>query len=156
MGAWGVIIVLTKLDKAPRLSISIVIWVFSSDTIFQLNQLNTNSEVAMLSIQKIRLFHITLKLILVERLNSFMTSGGKAFDHKELVHTFAQSRCLDVDQILFCTSFANFVLVQWEFQTYWFELGLTFNSGPWAWKGKSYENTPLSNCMSCLMPVPVN
>ena len=37
------------LDKAPRLSISIVIWILSSDTICQLNQFNTNSEVAMLS-----------------------------------------------------------------------------------------------------------
>ena len=37
------------LDKAPRLSISIVIWIFSSDTICQLNQFNTNSEAAMLS-----------------------------------------------------------------------------------------------------------
>ena len=39
------------LDKAPRLSISIVIWILSSDTdtIFQLNQFNTNSEAAMLS-----------------------------------------------------------------------------------------------------------
>ena len=40
-----------SLDKAPRLSISIVIWILSSDTdtIFQLNQFNTNSEAAMLS-----------------------------------------------------------------------------------------------------------
>ena len=37
------------LDKAPRLSISIVIWILSSDTICQLNQFNKNSEVAMLS-----------------------------------------------------------------------------------------------------------
>ena len=44
--------VLTQsLDKAPRLSISIVIWILSSDTdtICQLNQFNTNSEAAMLS-----------------------------------------------------------------------------------------------------------
>ena len=38
-----------NLDKAPRLSISIVIWILSSDTICQLNQFNTNSEAAMLS-----------------------------------------------------------------------------------------------------------
>ena len=37
------------IDKAPRLSISIVIWILSSDTICQLNQFNTNSEAAMLS-----------------------------------------------------------------------------------------------------------
>ena len=44
------------LDKAPRLSISIVVWILSSDTetsattpICQLNQFNTNSEAAMLS-----------------------------------------------------------------------------------------------------------
>ena len=37
------------LDKAPRLSISIVIWILSSDTICQLNQFHTNSEAAMLS-----------------------------------------------------------------------------------------------------------
>ena len=37
------------LDKAPRLSISIVIWILSSDTICQLNQFNTNGEAAMLS-----------------------------------------------------------------------------------------------------------
>ena len=41
----------TKLDKVPRLSIIIVIWILSSDvlTICQLNQFNTNSEAAMLS-----------------------------------------------------------------------------------------------------------
>ena len=41
-----------SVDKAPRLSISIVIWILSSDTdtICQLNQFNTNSEAAMLSI----------------------------------------------------------------------------------------------------------
>ena len=33
----------------PRLGISIVIWILSSDTICQLNQFNTNSEAAMLS-----------------------------------------------------------------------------------------------------------
>ena len=37
------------VDKAPRLSISIVIWILSSDTICQLNQFITNSEAAMLS-----------------------------------------------------------------------------------------------------------
>ena len=37
------------LDKAPRLSISVVIWILSSDTICQINQFNTNSEAAMLS-----------------------------------------------------------------------------------------------------------
>ena len=39
------------LDKAPRLSISIVIWILSSGTvtICQFNQLHTNSEAAMLS-----------------------------------------------------------------------------------------------------------
>ena len=37
------------LDKAPRLSISIVIWILSSDTICQLNQFHTNSEAVMLS-----------------------------------------------------------------------------------------------------------
>ena len=37
------------LDKAPRLNISIVIWILSSDTICPFNQLNTNSEAAMLS-----------------------------------------------------------------------------------------------------------
>ena len=36
-----------RLDKAPRLNISIVIWILSS--ISQLNQFNTNSEAAMLS-----------------------------------------------------------------------------------------------------------
>ena len=39
-----------SLDKALRLSISIVIWILSSDTDnCQLNQFNTNSEAAMLS-----------------------------------------------------------------------------------------------------------
>ena len=37
-----------SLDMAPRRSISIVIWILSSDTICQLNQFNTNSEAAML------------------------------------------------------------------------------------------------------------
>ena len=40
-----------NLDKAPRLSIRIDIWILLSDTdtICQLNQFNTNSEAAMLS-----------------------------------------------------------------------------------------------------------
>ena len=38
-----------KVDKAPRLSISIVIWILSSDTICQLNQFHTNGEAATLS-----------------------------------------------------------------------------------------------------------
>ena len=39
-----------EVDKALRLSISIVIWILSSDTDnCQLNQFNTNSEAAMLS-----------------------------------------------------------------------------------------------------------
>ena len=38
---------MVRLDKAPRLNISIVIWILSS--ISQLNQFNTNSEAAMLS-----------------------------------------------------------------------------------------------------------
>ena len=40
-----------SVDKAPRLSISIVIWILSSDTvtICQFNQLHTNTEAAMLS-----------------------------------------------------------------------------------------------------------
>ena len=41
----------SPVDKAPRLSISIVIWILSSDTICQLNQFITNSEAAMLSRQ---------------------------------------------------------------------------------------------------------
>ena len=41
---------LYTLDKAPCLSISIVILILSSDSICQLNQLFPNSEAAMLSI----------------------------------------------------------------------------------------------------------
>ena len=37
------------VDKAPRLSIRIVIWILSSDTFCQLNQSHTKSEAAMLS-----------------------------------------------------------------------------------------------------------
>ena len=37
--------------QAPRLSISIVIWILSSDTICQLNQFHTNGEAAVLSNQ---------------------------------------------------------------------------------------------------------
>ena len=36
------------VDKASRLSISIVIWILSSDNICQPNQFKTNSEAAML------------------------------------------------------------------------------------------------------------
>ena len=43
----------TWVDKAPCLSISIVIWILSSDTVCQLNQFNTNSEAAMLSIPEL-------------------------------------------------------------------------------------------------------
>ena len=39
-------IVIERLDKAPRLSISILIWILSSGTICQLNQFHTNSEAA--------------------------------------------------------------------------------------------------------------
>ena len=41
------------VDKAPRPNISNVIWVLSSDTICQLNQLFSNSEVAMLSMTEV-------------------------------------------------------------------------------------------------------
>ena len=44
---------LSCVDKVPRLSISIVMWILSSDTICQLNQINTNSEAAMLSTSKL-------------------------------------------------------------------------------------------------------
>ena len=40
---------INKLDKAPRPSISNVIWILSSATICQLNQIFSNSEAAMLS-----------------------------------------------------------------------------------------------------------
>ena len=40
---------LTDIDKAPLPSISNDIWILSSDTICQLNQLFSNSEAAMLS-----------------------------------------------------------------------------------------------------------
>ena len=40
---------INKLDKAPRPSISNVIWILSSGTICQLNQIFSNSEAAMLS-----------------------------------------------------------------------------------------------------------
>ena len=43
------LVLILTIDKAPRLSISIVIWILSSDTICRLNQFNTNSEAAMLS-----------------------------------------------------------------------------------------------------------
>ena len=39
---------LIRLDKAPRLSIRVDIWILLSDTICQLIQSNTNSEAAML------------------------------------------------------------------------------------------------------------
>ena len=42
---------LASLDKAPRLSISIIFWILSSDTICQFNQFHTNSEATMLSRQ---------------------------------------------------------------------------------------------------------
>ena len=41
------------VDKAPRPSISNVIWVLSSDNIYQINQLFSNSEVAMLSMTEV-------------------------------------------------------------------------------------------------------
>ena len=41
------------VDKAPRPRISNVIWVLSSDTICQLNQSFSNSEVAMLSMTEV-------------------------------------------------------------------------------------------------------
>ena len=43
------LLLILTIDKAPCLSISIVIWILSSDTICRLNQFNTNSEAAMLS-----------------------------------------------------------------------------------------------------------
>ena len=56
------------LDKAHRLSINIVIWILSSDTvtICQLQQFNTNSEAAMLStmdclLLQVRTLHVARK-----------------------------------------------------------------------------------------------
>ena len=46
------LVLILTIDKAPCLSISIVIWILSYDTIFRLNQCNTNSEAAMLSTHK--------------------------------------------------------------------------------------------------------
>ena len=54
---WGLLLVWgqsgwyrpAKVDKAPRRSISILIWILSSETICQLNHLFSNSEAAMLS-----------------------------------------------------------------------------------------------------------
>ena len=46
---WPTHSVVHKVHKAPRLSISILIWILSSDTTCQLKQFNTNSEAAMLS-----------------------------------------------------------------------------------------------------------
>ena len=43
------LVLIFTTDKAPRLYISIVIWILSSDTIFRLNQCNRNSEAAMMS-----------------------------------------------------------------------------------------------------------
>ena len=50
------------LDKAPRLSISIVIWILSSDTFCQLNQFHTNSEAAMLFINNINILFVCVNL----------------------------------------------------------------------------------------------
>ena len=46
------VVIHVGLDKAPRLSITIAIWIRSSDTICQLNQFNTKSEAAILSKQE--------------------------------------------------------------------------------------------------------
>ena len=56
----------SDLDKAPRLNISIVIWIFSSDTICQLNQFNTNSEAAMLSRLKLPLYIVVDHLLTLD------------------------------------------------------------------------------------------
>ena len=56
------------LDKEPRLSISIVIWILSSDTICQLNQFHTNSEAEMLSM------HSHLKMALMFTISSGSTT----------------------------------------------------------------------------------
>ena len=60
------------LDKAPALSISIVIWILSSDTdtICQLNQFITNSEAAMLSRQKPHFLLINDKGVILSTTNS--------------------------------------------------------------------------------------
>ena len=42
-----------EADKIPHLSISYDFWIMSSDTICQLNQLFSNSEVAMLSMTEV-------------------------------------------------------------------------------------------------------
>ena len=52
------------VDKAPRLSISIVIFILSSDTICQLNQFNTNSETAMLSTLLLRMTDLHMRILL--------------------------------------------------------------------------------------------
>ena len=59
------------LDKAPRLSISIVIWILSSDTVCQLNQFNTNSEAAMLSIPEGCQERVGLKNLLLNFLMNY-------------------------------------------------------------------------------------
>ena len=51
------------LDKAPRLSISNDIWILSSDTICQLNQVFSSSEEAMMSKQR-GLLHTYIKVLI--------------------------------------------------------------------------------------------
>ena len=57
----------TWVDKAPCLSISIVIWILSSDTVCQLNQFNTNSEAAMLSMKYLRLSYFSVVMCKIWR-----------------------------------------------------------------------------------------
>ena len=60
---------LPVIDKAPRLSISIVIWILSSDTICQLNQFHTNSEAAMLSSQHFDNILVYMTICVQKRVN---------------------------------------------------------------------------------------
>ena len=65
--ALAIIMMIEILDKAPRLSISIVIWILSSDTVCQLNQFNTNSEAAMLSMKYLRLSYFSVVMCKIWR-----------------------------------------------------------------------------------------
>ena len=83
---------MAKVDKAPRLSISIVIWILSSDTTCQLNQFNTNSEAAMLSRQKEK-YRTATKLVF--KFSPINIENGKAMSTLE--HYFLTNKLLKIN-----------------------------------------------------------
>ena len=81
---------LSRVDKAPRLSIRIDIWILLSDTVFvKLNQINTNSETAMQLLN----WHFHQPSIKLSKQQSVICKGWQRSDSGLIIRLVILRRC---------------------------------------------------------------